>query len=211
MPRNMGRPAVREVGGVIDVEGIIDQQVGATCGFEAVENVLQLYVPVGNDASHTHLVALAHAYGALGWDGKSHILDLAAYVPILRDYGIPSHWEPFSHEALIDVVWNNRVAIVLADGHQLDVRKYPAPKMWHTVVVTNLLTDPTRRTALAYVGIDSNFAGRQVAWRLDVMDRAARVCPHRSMLVTDIPSPWPHRSAHFVQLPDNRIVRMPVR
>jgi hypothetical protein len=200
------RAALSEIGGVIHIESIIDQQEGSMCGFEAVENVLQLYVPVDNSVSHTDLVARAHKYGALGWTGSSYFLDIAGYEPLLRDYGIGSRWTPFSHEALIDAVWSNRVAIVLVDGCQLDPESYSSPNSFHVVVVTNLVTDATRRTALAYVGIDSNFGGRQREWPLDLLARAAEACPHRSMLVTDAPARWPHRSAHYVQLPDKRIV-----
>ncbi len=206
MHNDVVRAALSEIGGVVNLESIIDQQEGSMCGFEAVENVLQLYVPVDNSISHTDLVTRAFKYGALGWTGSSYFLDIKGYEPLLRDYGILSHWTPFSHEELIEVVWSNRVAIVLVDGSQLDPGSYSAPSSFHVIVVTNVVTDPTRRTALAYVGIDSNFGGREREWPLELLARAAEACPHCSMLVTDIPARWPHRSAHYVQLPDKRIV-----
>jgi len=211
MRRKIVRLALSEIGGVTHFESIIDQQEGATCGFEAVENVLQLYVPVDNNVSRTDLLSRAHAYGALWWDGSSHLLDVGAYQQILQDYGIQSHWAPFSHDALIDAVWSNRVAIVVVDGNLLDPRTYTAPNSWHAIMVTNLVTDLTHRTALAYAGADSNFGGQQRFWSVDVLERASTAFPYWSMLVTDDPARWPRHSAHFVQLPNSRIIRGKVK
>jgi len=205
------RAALSQIGGVIDVESIIDQQEGSMCGFEAVENVLQLYVAVDNSVSHTDLITLAYKYRALGWTGSSYFLDIKGYEPLLREYGIASHWTPFSHETLMETVCSNRVAIVLVDGSQLDPGSYSTPNSFHVVLVTNLVTDAVHHTPLAYVGVDSNFGGRQREWPLEVLARAAEACPHCSMLVTEAPARWPHRSARYVQLPDKRIVPVAIR
>ena len=195
-----------EIGGVTHLESIIDQQEGPTCGFEAVENTIQLFYPVGNQLSRNVLIQRASNLGALLTDGSGYILDVSGYQAILQDFRIASTWYAFDHDVLIDAVWNDRAAILLVDGNKLDRPNYSRPGSWHAILVTNLITDLTHETALAYVGIDSNFARQQRIWQCDALEKAANAYGPVTMLITDRPMLWPHRSEHYVRHRDGRTI-----
>lgn len=83
-------------GGAAKVAPIADKQVGPTCGFEAIENVIQLFHNYGNDLVQRDLISRAQLYGALIPARDGYALDYRYYSQILHDYHIDAHWYPFS-------------------------------------------------------------------------------------------------------------------
>jgi hypothetical protein len=154
----------QELGGVKTPRRIIDQQRGTECGYEAVENALQLI-------SERDLKIRAARQGyALSHQGKLY-LDIRGYKPLLRAYGIESSWVPFDWATLTGALRENRVAIAVVDPHLLDPKSYSAGGDLHAIVVTNFLTD-VNRNLLGYVGIDSNFGEQERRWQRERFEAA---------------------------------------
>lgn len=189
-----------ELGGVTHVEAIADKQRGPTCGFEAVENVIQLYRPEDNDLVDTDLIERARSYGFLQRTPSGPVLDVRGYRQILADYGIKARWCEFDHLILVEAVRNDRVAIAVVDAHRLNPKAYGIPKQGHAVVVTNFISDAPHGAAslpvIGYAGIDSNFPGVEARWSWSAMESACRIM-RRSLLITDSPAQWPHHVDHY--------------
>lgn len=175
----------QELGGVKTPRRIIDQQRGTECGYEAVENALQLVLLLDNNVSERELKVRAVWQGyALSHQGKLY-LDVRGYKPLLRAYGVESTWVPFHWNTLTAALRENRVAIAVVDPHLLDPESYSAGGDLHAIVVTNFLTD-VNRNLLGYVGIDSNFGEQERRWRREQFE-AAVAAAGGWILVTDGP------------------------
>src|SRR5689334_6776747 len=81
--------------GAVNVAPLADRQVGPTCGFEAIENIIQLFRPLGNDLVEKDLLVRARFYGVSHLSSRGESLDVNGYARILIDYGIVSYWYPF--------------------------------------------------------------------------------------------------------------------
>jgi hypothetical protein len=200
---------VSELGGVADVESLIDQQEGPSCGFESLENVVQLYHPARNDLSRTVLRKLAYRYGYLvrGVDGER--LDSAGYDQLLQAFGIEATWMDFDHGRLITALRENRVAIAVVDPSVLDPRGYgPSTGDLHAIVVTNFVTDVSGRWVVGYRGMDSNFPGKERTWSAAAMELATQAFEYVPLLVTDEAARWSSRVKHYVLLPNGALRRV---
>jgi hypothetical protein len=192
------RPA--ELGGITHVGAIADKQRGPTCGFEAVENVIQAFYPEDNDLVETDLIERARFYDFLQRTATGPRLDVRGYKQILADYDIEARWHPFDHVLLAEAVQNDRVAIAVVDAHRLNPKAYSIPKQGHAIVVTNFISDAPRGAVslpiVGYAGIDSNFPGVEVRWSWSAMESACRIM-RRPLLITDSPAQWPHHVDHY--------------
>jgi hypothetical protein len=176
------------------VAPIADLQIGPTCGFEAVENLLQLSHPgLGN-----HLSDCLQQAEAL--DGGSHVapggyaLHPAHYQHILESFGVDSEWLPFSHDALSRLLDANHGVLAVGDAHDLDGSSYPSPGSYHAFVVTDVIRDPIGRI-LGYRGLDSNFAGQEVTWSAQQIEQAIRHAPlDKGLLATIGELAWPDKT-----------------
>lgn len=196
-----------ELGGITLVEAIADKQRGPTCGFEAVENVIQLYRPENNDLIHTDLIPRARGYGFLQDTGAGPMLQVRGYRRILADYHIPSKWEDYDpFRVLIPALRQNRVALAIVDAHHLDSAMYPRRPSLHAIVITNFVTGASDRKVWGFTGIDSNVEG-ELAWHHEEIARAIKaVQPQPKLLVTETPSNWHGRADHYRRMPDGTFV-----
>lgn len=153
----------REMGGVKTPRKIIDQQRGPECGYEAVENVIQLVHPFGNHVSEKVLKRRAALLGFAGTVGGQSVLSVLGYEQLLADYGIASTWTRFDADELITALRENRVAIAVVDPMVLDPEHYPPGDELHAIVVTNFGVDGNGKV-IRCTGIDSNFGGTERHW-----------------------------------------------
>lgn len=198
------------VSGFTQVSMLADKQRGPTCGFEAIENIIQLFQGVGNNFSQQRLIPAARALGLVNDTHEGPILMSQGYRRILQEYGISSKWYPFNHlETVIPALKNNHGVLVVGDAHQLDPMTYRRPNAWHAYVLTNYYTDEWGNYALGYVGIDSNFPGQERCWPARQAHASALQTSQYLMqlpvLITDEQALWPRTSSHYRQLQDGRI------
>jgi len=194
-----------ELGGVSNVQSIVDRQRGPTCGFEAVENVVQLFKPARNDLLETHLIPIAARQGTLERDPDGVRLEIRGYKALLTTLGVAATWHAFDHKTLVAALQQNRVAIAVVDAHKLAPDFYTTPRSWHAVVVTNYVTDTRHVSLLGYVGVDSNFPGEELWWKADDLMLPRRF-DSRSLLITDSPVRWPSSAHHYVLRADGEVV-----
>lgn len=186
--------------GAVDVAPLADQQKGPTCGFEAVENIIQLFHPTGNDLVETDLLRRAQYYGM----AKNYILNIRVYRQLLFDYHIPASWFPFDFaQVIVPALWNNRGVLVVGDAHYLNPQVYP-PDSCHAFVLTNYYVDETEFFILGFAGLDSNFAGQECIWSLASIGQSLSWAVHHvtptPVLVTSMPINWPHRARYYRQM-----------
>jgi hypothetical protein len=186
-----------EQGGVANIASLVDQQVGPTCGFEAVETVIQLHYPARDDISRTILPSLADRTGHLVRSQDGGRLEINGIRSLLLAFRIPCLWYAFDHQTLINALHEDRVAIAVVDAHLLDSSTYPYPKSWHAIVLTNYYLDRSGRFVVGYVGADSNFAGQERAWPYDSVCAAAMACATNPLLITERPVKWAGRADHY--------------
>ena len=161
----------QEIGATKVPRRIVDQQRGPECGYEAVENVIQLVHLLNNNVSERDLkVRAAHGGYARVINGML-FLDIRGYRPLLSAYRIASTWVRHEWETLTNGLRQNRVAIAVVDPHFLDPASYTAGGDLHAIVVTNFFTD-LNRTILGYTGIDSNFGAKERRWKYENFEAA---------------------------------------
>lgn len=186
----------REMGSAKTPRRIIDQQRGPECGYEAIENLIQLFYPVGNSLSEKDLKTRSAFYGYAGSvDGQS-VLDARGYGRLLADYGIASTWSPFDGSQLAQALGENRVAIAIVDPAVLDPAGYSPTSELHAIVVTNFGIDGNRRI-IRYTGIDSNYGGDERHWTWDRFHNAVAAGGYK-VLVTNAPIASSHWAPHDV-------------
>jgi len=187
--------------GAAQVEPIADQQIGPTCGFEALENLIQLFYPTDNNFAQRELLPLARDAGCLvrGSDGDS--LALKGYQPLLAHFGITARWYPLDHQqVLIPALHANRGVLAIGPGYALNPNVY-APNGIHAIVITNYYTDEPALQVLGYVGIDSNFPNQQTLWPWQAIEAsltwAQRYYLRLPLLITDAPIRWPSIARYY--------------
>src|SRR4029450_13699078 len=106
--------------GFIDVKPFADEQTGPTCGFEAVENIIQLFHRVGDDLTERELLPRARHYGFAHPGPNGFALDVRGYPRILTDFGVIARWYPFDYQqVVIPALRLNRGVLVVGDAHAL--------------------------------------------------------------------------------------------
>lgn len=190
--------------GAAGVAPLADQQHGPTCGFEAVENIIQLFMPASNDLAERDLIPRAAARGVLRRDTEGVSLYPWGYPLLLGDYGISTQWYPFDFYRVVGpALWNDRVILAHGDAHLLDPGRYPRPQSWHAFIVTNFFTDETDAWVQGFLGIDSNRPNEEAGWLAANVESAVRGLP---LLVTDQPVNWPIKAKHYRRQPDGQLV-----
>lgn len=203
-----GNNGPQELGGIDGIAGIADRQIGPTCGFEAVENIVQLFVPARNDLSSTTLLPMASQAGYLVPGVHAPMLVTPAFRPLLARFGIATTWASFDHQQLIDALAQNRVAIAIIDAYYLGSATYRFRNSWHAVIITNFVTDPTGTWVQRYAGIDSNFPSQIVTWPVEAVDRAAKATGNRPpLLITDRATYFGRHNVRYTLQPDGRVYR----
>jgi hypothetical protein len=192
--------------GAANVGDRADKQQGPTCGFEAIENIVQLFLETGDELSSTHLLPLAQQHGvaSLGEDG--HRLALPGYHLLLQQFNIPARWYPFDHAGvIIPALSQNRVVLVVGEANSLNPAMYPWRDRSHAFVLTNYCVDAAETHVLGYVGLDSNVAGQEIVWPLQTIAAAAAWTTQNVMpfpvLITDIPYSVADRVRFYRQSP----------
>jgi hypothetical protein len=196
------------------VEPIADEQSGPTCGFEAIENILQLFHRVSDDLTKRDLLPRALRYGVARPVHGGYSLDIRAYQRILCDYGIIARWYPFDHQqVIIPALRGNHGVLVVGDAHFLNQQAYPYPNSGHAFVLANYYTEETGYFILGYVGIDSNFARQEMVWPYQTVEAAAawaarNVLPY-PVLITDTPGNWPNTAQFYRLTSAGKLVPVP--
>ena len=214
--------ATQNIGSQISFKGfdragdLADRQCGPTCGFEAIENVIQLFRPVDDTLTERDLIPRADHYGALVRSPMGYSLDVQAYQRILADYGITAQWYVFDHQhVIIPALRADRAVLVVGYAPLLDPQGYPNPSdVSHAFLLTNYYTDETDRWVLGYVGIDSNFPRQQRTWPCENVEAAAAwVRNNQSMpypvLISDSPGNWPARARFYRLVQGGTLVPVP--
>lgn len=172
---------------LLDVDTLADAQRGPTCGFEAVENVIQQFHSLPNTLSHSDLIGRASRRGCLLWSADGPMLDPRGYSLLLSDYGVEADWYAFNHQVLIYAVRQKRGVIAVVDGHRLCPSVYSIPGSWHAVTITSLTVDAFGKV-VEYIGIDSNFPNGQVRWNSAAFGQAASAWMYAPLLITKAPA-----------------------
>ena len=147
---------------------IADRQTGPTCGYEALENGIQLVINDKGGANNQLSTVMRKmvAQDPLGWgagkvvyEGKSYwALPFCKYTKMLGEFKIDSSLSHFSHEKLQHALTENRPVIICGDVGYLP-QQYDQNGM-HAVIVT----DWDKQSGL-YTIVDSNFP--KESYRLD--------------------------------------------
>lgn len=175
-----------ETGGVKTPRSIIDKQVGTECGFEAIENVIQLVRLTGNDISEIDLKPRAiRGQHAFLRDGDL-LLDVRGYQPLLAAHGIASTWVKFDRPTLVAALRQNRVGVVVVNPYYLDPQSYSFGGDLHAIVLTNFVTD-SQRKFVAYTGMDSNSGGEERRWLIAAVENGIAAAGLGYVLITDAP------------------------
>lgn len=154
-------------------------QDGPECGFEAIENAIQQFWPVGNEVSETVLKQLASKHRFLMPDGSLHP---AGYQLLLGRYGINSWWRSFDHSVLIQSLDEGRVVIAIVDASRVDGNY--SPESGHALMLTSVVRDSNTGLVVGYQGVDSNFAGQGRWWGAHDFAEAAQYYAPNSLLIT---------------------------
>src|SRR5262245_27148068 len=124
--------------GYTNVELFADQQTGPTCGFESVDNIIQLFQPRSDDLTQRDLLPRAQQYGYALDSDDGLWLDPRGYQHLLADYGIAARWYPFDYQqVVIPALRSNRGVLVVGDAHNLNQEAYPSQGSGHAFVLTN--------------------------------------------------------------------------
>lgn len=191
--------------GAANTAALADLQQGPTCGFEAVENIIQLFANYGNDLTEKDLIPRARQYNALRAAPGGVSLSPAAYVRILVDYGIKASWFPFDVvNIVLPALLADHAILAVGDAHFLGYSP-PAPQgSWHAFIITNFYTDYDEKYAFGLIGIDSNYAGSERAWPFSAISAAVKNIP-LPLLVTSSPIKWGNRVRNYKLMQDGTI------
>lgn len=194
--------------GAIHIEPLADKQQGPTCGFEAIENIIQLFHNVPNNLTETDLIRRAASYQGARPAPGGYSLDVRVYRRLLQDYGIPSQWYPFDHlQVILPALLQNRAVLVVGDAYYLNPQAYALGSP-HAFVLTNYYTDESEYYVLGYLGIDSNFEKQEMAWLYQNVEIAAQTQKVSSLpvLITDIPINWPSKAKYCKMLSTGHMI-----
>jgi hypothetical protein len=184
----------------VNIASIADQQRGPTCGFEAVENIIQLFHDLNNNLSESDLLLRAMGYGAVLNTPGGRALHINAYQRILLDYGIASAWYPFDPLVLSSALYNNHGVLAIGEAYYLKPEMYSGGGA-HAFVLTNYCTDTSRHHIVGYTGIDSNLANVEVRWPRQNVERALHEGGRRfgtPLLITARPANWFSKPRYYV-------------
>ena len=173
---------------------LADLQCGPTCGFEAIENLIQL-----NNTGYNNSLSdyLQHAEffdgGSIPVDGGLS-LNPQHYQHILNDFGINADWHAFSHDLLIDLITKNRGILAVGDAHYLDSVSYPQMNSHHAFVITDAVHDDFGNV-IGYKGLDSNFSGQEVEWSPQQIEGALQHSLLKEcLLISGKEMNWPYKT-----------------
>lgn len=172
-------------GGLRNVHWLADLQVGPTCGYETIENIVQCFHPYISNGLSDQL--------QMDYPGRGGALNPEDYRAILDSYDIPSHWASLDRQELVNALDENRPVVFVGDAHDLDSFSYPEPQSWHAITLTDVSRDIDGNVT-GYWGIDSNFPGEEKMWSCSQIEQASE---HfiGEILVTDKPaSAWPFQT-----------------
>lgn len=171
--------------GLDNVHLLADLQVGPTCGYETIENIVQCFNPhISNNLSDQLQI---------DYPGEGGALNPEDYQKILNSYDIPSHWANFDHEELVNALDDNRPIVLVGDAHDLDSFAYPEPQSWHAITLSSVCRD-LDGNLLGYRGIDSNFPGEEKFWSCSQIEQANENFIGE-VLITDKPADaWPFKT-----------------
>jgi hypothetical protein len=184
----------------VNVPSIADRQRGPTCGFEAIENIIQLFHDVDNGLSERDLLLRAMSYGAVLNTRGGRALHISAYQRLLQDYGIASAWYPFDPLVLSSALYNNHGVLAVGEAYYLKPEMYPGGGA-HAFVLTNYCTDTSGRHIVGYTGIDSNLANTEVSWPRQNVERALHEGARSfgtPLLITARPANWFSKPRYYV-------------
>lgn len=162
---------------------LADKQDGPECGFEAIENVIQHYWPVGNIVSETVLKKFASRHGYLLPDGR---LDHKGYQTLLSYFQIGSRWSAFDHRTLIAALNEDRIAVAILDAYHIDRPNFPTVGSGHAILISKYVMD-SAGFVVRYTGFDSNYEGQMRWWNVHAVEQAAGYYAPTSLLITDYP------------------------
>jgi hypothetical protein len=188
--------------GLTHVEGLADKQAGPTCGFEAVENIIQLFRGNNSTLSERWLIPRAQQYGfALPGPGGL-LLAISGYQTLLSEFGITSQWYPVDHQQVfLPALKQNRPILPIGEGFRLNPFLYSAPGFLHAIVLTNYFTNDSEAEVLGYVGLDSHIVSREVSWWLSNIHESAMSAGasigHGPALITDMPATWTSHAKYY--------------
>ncbi|MBN1187326.1 MAG: hypothetical protein JXB49_33925 [Bacteroidales bacterium] len=180
--------------GFFNVEPIADLQNGPTCGFEAIENFIQLNNPnISNNLSeYLQNNEIFDFGGQLSEGGIT--LDPNHYQHILNDFGIRTAWLSYNSEILSHAISENHGVLVVGDAHYLNPEAYPNKGSYHAFMVTDTIKD-SAGAITAYKGLDSNFPNQESIWSSECLENAINHSPlKQQLLVSDTELDWPYKT-----------------
>lgn len=180
--------------GLTAIEPLADLQVGPTCGFEAIENFIQINNPGYTNTLSDYLQRseLFDSGGHLVTAGMA--LDPMHYQHILSDFGIQTQWHQFSHNDLAQAIDENRGVLAVGDAHYLDPATYPSEHSYHAFMITDITRGPLGNIT-CYKGIDSNFSQLEVHWSPEAIKSALKNSQLRQPLLVSLQEmKWPYKT-----------------
>lgn len=201
LPLNQCHRQIR-FSGAAHIAPLADKQHGPTCGFESIENLIQLFRPAGNNLTETDLIPRARHYGLTVENLDGPTLAMQGYLPILTDYHIPAAWYPVDfQQVIVPALLNNLGVVAIGDAYPLNPSDYP-PNAAHAFLIANLVVDVSEQFIVGFSGIDSNFA-QESWWPFDAVYRAlawgTNYLAPTPVLVTGVPIQWPGRARYYKQ------------
>lgn len=173
--------------GFSHVERLADIQAGPTCGFEALENIIQLNNPNILNSLSDELQYHEYYDGGLVSSGA---LNTSHYQHILNSHNIPSHWNNFSHENIINAIEHDHGVLAIGKAHSLNPMVYPDLEGNHAFVITDVIRDDFGQIT-HYKGIDSNFENQETIWPVEnIEDALTKIDSRPQLLITDRPLNW---------------------
>ena len=159
-------------GGAANIQLIADRQSGPSCGFEAIENLIQLFHPVSNNLTNLDLIPRALHYGFAQKRANGFSLDIRGYQTLLADYSIGAYWYPFDFQnILIPALLSNLGVVAIGNAYFLAPDLYD-PISPHAFLISNYCADPSEVFIEGLVGIDSNFTHTECRWPVQSIEQA---------------------------------------
>lgn len=172
LPGGLPKSGMPRFSGAVNTQRLADLQDGPTCGFEAIENVIQLYHNLNNDL-HRDLIAWGHATRNCVPAQGGYSLNESGYVPLLNHYGIGSEWAAYQQAGLVSILNQNRIALAVLYARYL----YPGHGLTtetHAIVIQNFYVGEHSRQVEGYVGLDSNRESKESFWELSTIQQGCQ-------------------------------------
>jgi hypothetical protein len=187
--------------GAAHIQQLADKQKGPTCGFEAIENLIQLFHTAGNDLAETVLIPKALQNGYVRHEKDGLHLPLHGYRPILAGFGMDAYWfPPDFYNVIIPALNCNLSIVVVGNAYFLAPYTYGMIRP-HAFLISNYCVNPTRHFVEGLVGLDSNFAGQECQWSIQSIQQALYWMVQNIMptpvLVTAQPIRWTNKAPYY--------------